>query len=73
MAWTSRERVIATLEHREPDRVPIDMNPVLDFYLKLKEYLGLEFEEKIKANSLMEVIPHPKVLTAWGWMSSLSS
>jgi uroporphyrinogen decarboxylase len=66
MAWISRERVIATLEHREPDRVPIDMNPVLDFYLNLKEYLGLDFEEKIKANSLMEVIPHPKVLTAVG-------
>ncbi len=66
MGWTSRERVIATLEHREPDRVPLDMNPVLDFYVKLKTYLGLEIEEEIKANSLMEVIPHPQVLAALG-------
>ena len=66
MAWTSRERVIAALEHREPDRVPIDMNPVLDFYLELKRYLGLDFDEEIKANSLMEVVPHPKVLAALG-------
>jgi uroporphyrinogen decarboxylase len=66
MAWTSRERVVAALEHREPDRVPIDINPVLDFYLELKQYLGLDFDENIKANSLMEVVPHPKVLAALG-------
>ena len=47
MSWTSRERVIAAIEHREPDRVPININPVLDFYLDLKEYLGLEIEEEI--------------------------
>jgi hypothetical protein len=41
MTWTSRERVIAAIEHREPDRVPINLNPVLDFYLNLKEFLGV--------------------------------
>lgn len=66
MTWTSRERVIATLEHREPDRVPIDINPVLDFYLNLKGYLGLEIEEEIKASSMLEVVPHPKVLSTVG-------
>jgi hypothetical protein len=48
MAWTSREWVMAAIEHREPDRVPIDINPVPDFYLALKDYLGLEIEEEIK-------------------------
>lgn len=66
MTWTSRGRVIATLEHREPDRVPIDINPVLDFYLNLKGYLGLEIEEEIKASSMLEVVPHPKVLSTVG-------
>lgn len=66
MTWTSRERVVATLEHREPDRVPIDMNPLLDSYLNLKNYLGLEIEEELKPNSAMEVIPHPGVLSELG-------
>ena len=64
--WTSRQRVIAALEHREPDRVPIDVNPLLDFYLALKEYLGLEIEEKLRPSTAMEVIPHPKVLSELG-------
>jgi hypothetical protein len=32
----------------------------------LKEYLGLEIEEQIKPNSVMEVIPHPAVLVELG-------
>ncbi|HSR28975.1 MAG TPA: uroporphyrinogen decarboxylase family protein [Anaerolineae bacterium] len=66
MSWTSRERVIAAIEHREADRVPININPVLDFYLNLKRYLGLEIEEEIRASSMAEVIPHPDVLAALG-------
>ena len=66
MTWTSRERVVAALEHREPDRVPIDMNPLLDSYLNLKNYLGLEIKEELKPNSAMEVIPHPSVLSELG-------
>jgi uroporphyrinogen decarboxylase len=66
MSWTSRERVIAAIEHREPDRVPININPVLDFYRNLKGYLGLEIEEDSQESSMSEVIPHPKVLAALG-------
>ena len=66
MAWTSRERVVAAIEHREGDRVPIDFNPVPDFYLKLKAYLGLEIEERIEAGYMEEAIPHPRVLAALG-------
>jgi uroporphyrinogen decarboxylase len=54
------------MEHREPDRVPIDINPVPDFYLKLKEYLGLQIDEKIEPGFMEEAIPHPKVLAALG-------
>lgn len=62
MDWSSRERVITALNFREPDRVPIDINPVLDAYIDLKKYLHLEIEEDPKPNSAMEVIPHPFLL-----------
>jgi len=44
---TSRERVMAALEHREPDRVPIDLSGhrssgiAAIAYAKLRDYLGL--------------------------------
>jgi uroporphyrinogen decarboxylase len=66
MSWTSRERVVAAINHREPDRVPVDFTPLLDFYLNLKGHLGLDIEETIKTNMAMEVIPHPDVLKAMG-------
>ena len=55
----SRERVIRAINHQEPDRVPIDLNPLHDFYISLKQYLHLEIEEKVKNNFAMEVVPHP--------------
>jgi len=66
MGLTSRERVGLAINHREPDRIPMDCNPLLDFYLDLKEYLGLEIEETVKHNNAMEVIPHPAVLEKLG-------
>jgi uroporphyrinogen decarboxylase len=66
MPWTSRERVVAAIEHREPDRVPIDINPVPDFYRKLKDHLGLQIEEQIDPGFMEEAIPHPAVLKALG-------
>jgi uroporphyrinogen decarboxylase len=45
---TSRERVLAALEHREPDRVPIDVCPgsfstiIGQGYERLKAHLGVE-------------------------------
>ena len=40
----SRERVITTLNHKEPDRVPFDCSFVYEGYLRIKEYLGLTTE-----------------------------
>ena len=67
MKFTPRERVCAVLQHREPDRVPVDVQCGLDFYLKLKAYLGLDFEETLEANYFREVIPHPLVCQRMGW------
>ena len=62
----SHARVEAALQHREPDRVPIDVNPHVELYAALKRYLGLEIDEDLQPNKAMEVVPHPKVLQALG-------
>jgi uroporphyrinogen decarboxylase len=66
MGLTSRERVTKAINHQEPDRIPIDLNPLYDFYVQLKDHLGIELEEKISHNLAMEVIPHPDVLKKLG-------
>ena len=66
MEWTSRERVIAAINHIEPDRVPINVTPLYDFYINLKNYLGLEISEDDRYGLSMEVIPHPDVLRKLG-------
>lgn len=66
MPVTSRQRAQTALEHCQPDRVPIDLNPLLDFYTNLKEYLKLDFEETLRYSAFMEVEPDPRVLKALG-------
>lgn len=66
MKWTPRERIIAAINHREPDRVPVDITPLYDFYLNLKKFLSIEIDEEVKHNLFMEVIPHPEVLRKLG-------
>ena len=47
MTWTHRERLLAALNHEEPDRVPIDLggaeftSVTFGAYEKLKKYLGV--------------------------------
>ena len=66
MKWTSRERIVAAINHREPDRVPVDVTPLYDFYLNLKKFLSIEIDEEVKHNLFMEVIPHPEILRKLG-------
>jgi len=46
-----RERIISTLNHKEPDRIPLDLGGTIissitkNAYISLKKYLGLEIEE----------------------------
>ncbi len=49
---TSRERLVAAIEHRDPDRVPIDLGGFqtgihVRAYRPLLEYLGIEDDERI--------------------------
>jgi len=68
---TSRERLITTLEHQEPDRVPIDLGGAatgieLEAYEDLKRYLkikeNLEIDEKTTLFSRCHVEPAERIL-----------
>ena len=72
MTWTHRERVLAALDHEEPDRVPIDLGAAeftsitLAAYEKLKLYLGVTTETV--PMSIMPVPRRPtKTLLASTW------
>ena len=72
MTWTSRDRVLAAINHEEADRVPIDLGGtgastiVIDAYDRLKTFLGLEHETAIrsKLNHLAE--PDPMIMNRLG-------
>jgi len=55
--WTSRKRVEAALNHKEPDRVPIDFCITLVAYRRLREYLGLPAEPNVQHDRFFEVRP----------------
>ncbi|MDD2475800.1 MAG: uroporphyrinogen decarboxylase family protein [Dysgonamonadaceae bacterium] len=62
---TSRERIIRTLNHQEPDRVPIDIGGIStlttlhrDAYSKLKDYLGYKNDQvTITSKMSQSVLP----------------
>lgn len=65
-----RERVVVVLSQREPDRVPVDLGAThnssihIDAYNKLKEYLDIQEEEKVKFVDIIQqaVTPGEEVL-----------
>ena len=63
MPVNCRERVIATLNHKEPDRIPLDLGGTIvssitkNAYISLKKYLGLEIE-KVKILDYVQRLPY---------------
>lgn len=55
--FTHRDRVIRTLEHKNPDRVPYDLGLTLGAYINLLKYLGLSETEPLHPNQWLEVEP----------------
>ena len=57
-----RERVTLALDHKEPDRIPIDLGGSIcssihkNAYVELKEYLGMELEE-LKMADVVQKLP----------------
>lgn len=59
---TSRERVIAAINHRESDRVPMSLTITEPAYRSLVEFLDLSVQEPLSPSSFTEVRPSPEVL-----------
>ncbi len=63
-----RERVLAALNHDQPDRVPLDFGGVgptdivVPAYERLKKYMGLELETKPAGRFQRTAIPDEKIL-----------
>jgi uroporphyrinogen decarboxylase len=72
MSWTPRERVLAAINHEEPDRVPIDLagtgssSIVIDAYDRLKAYLGLDHETVVMSKLNHLALPDETVLQRFG-------
>lgn len=64
--WTSRMRVEAALDHREPDRIPLDLTITKLPYIRLRKYLGLPAEDEVRGDRFGEVQPSVDVLEALG-------
>ena len=62
--WTARKRVETALDHREPDRVPVDFCITLEAYKNLREHLQLSKEPKIQHDRFFEVRPSLDLLKA---------
>jgi len=65
-AMSRRERVITALDHREPDRVPLDMSITIDAYHNLKKHMGLDLQEELKPGHWTDVPIHPLVADKFG-------
>jgi uroporphyrinogen decarboxylase len=59
----SRERVIATLKHHEPDRIPVYFEPTIGFYRKLLDYLGIGAARNTPMGKWTEVPLSSELLT----------
>jgi uroporphyrinogen decarboxylase len=61
-----RERVLTALEHREPDRVPLSMNPTVYAYVRLQEYMGLNVDPNPRVGRWTDVAVHPVIAEKFG-------
>lgn len=66
---TSRERLLAALDHREPDRVPLDLGSMMSTievepYRQLKKYLGIK--GKVRTFVRDHVEPDEEILKKFG-------
>ncbi len=67
-AMTSRERVLRTIELKEPDRAPIDLGSThvtsltAPAYERLKNHLGIEAETLVVDRLSSVVLPHESIL-----------
>jgi uroporphyrinogen decarboxylase len=63
---TSRERVLKTLNHQEPDHVPFNLSLTVDIYHRLREHLGLPVDLDKPFGVWTEVSPSLDLLDVMG-------
>ena len=63
---TSRERVMLTLDHQEPDRVPLNMILTVDIYHRLRDHLGLQPKQDKSTNVWTSVSMDIDLIEAMG-------
>lgn len=69
---TSRERLLAALNHREPDRVPIDLGGTgtstisLGALEKLKSHLGIHSETRLMSSIFQTAYPDDEIIERFG-------
>ncbi|MBI5966438.1 MAG: hypothetical protein HY882_01085 [Deltaproteobacteria bacterium] len=67
---TSRERFTLALNHKEPDRVPIDLGSIASTirtvaaYDRLRNYMGLALDKRIRHFADEHIIPDEEILQA---------
>lgn len=73
----SRERVMTALNHKEPDRVPVDMVVTIEVYRDLKRTLGIEAPDNPKMGRWTDVQMPLEMIKALGldayWVSPRSA
>jgi uroporphyrinogen decarboxylase len=63
---SSRERVLRTLNHKEPDQVPFNLSLTVDIYHRLRAHLGLPEDPDKTIGVWTEVSPALDLLDAMG-------
>jgi uroporphyrinogen decarboxylase len=73
MEMTGRDRVLKTLDHKEPDRVPLDLGGINNTTLHVKiekalnEHLGIhDAKTEIRATNQLVTVPNEKILRHFG-------
>ena len=61
---SSRERVLRTLVHQEPDRIPLNMSLTVEIYHSLRRYLGLPPDAEKTPGLWTEVSPELDLIEA---------
>lgn len=67
---TSRERFNLALNHKEPDRVPIDLGSItstirtVEAYDRLKEHLGIALDQRIRHFADEHIVPDEEIIKA---------
>jgi len=63
MGWSSRDRVLATINHEKPDRVPIDLGGTRNSNIDAAIYAGLRERLGIYGDAIQVIDVHS--MTAW--------